>query len=71
MSEKIIITVFMQVTLSPQSADARWSGKALLSANVEKITLHLTSNDKQIIIQRVGHKIDVQKIRKMKLVGEG
>lgn len=64
-------TEFMQVTLSPQPADARWGEKALLSTNVEGITLHLTGNDKQGAIQRAGRKIDAQGIRKVKLAGEG
>lgn len=64
-------TEFMGVTLSPQPADARWGEKALLSTNVEGITLHLTSNDKQGDIQRAGRKIDAQGIRKVKLASEG
>lgn len=66
-------TEFMQVTLSPQSAGARCGEKVLLSTNtnMEGITLHLTGNNKQGVIQRSERKIDAQGIRKVKLACEG
>ncbi|MGL6020975.1 MAG: aminopeptidase PepB [Gibbsiella quercinecans] len=64
-------TDIMQVTLSHTPADARWGEKALLSTNSEGMVIHLTGADELAAIQRAGHKVDGQGVKKVKLAGEG
>ncbi|GAA3596726.1 aminopeptidase PepB [Gibbsiella greigii] len=64
-------TDIMQVTLSHTPADARWGEKALLSTNSEGMVIHLTGADELAAIQRAGHKVDGQGVKKVKLTGEG
>ncbi|RLM14227.1 aminopeptidase PepB [Gibbsiella quercinecans] len=64
-------TDIMQVTLSHTPADARWGEKALLSTNSEGMVIHLTGAEELAAIQRAGHKVDGQGVKKVKLAGEG
>ncbi|MBE5252083.1 aminopeptidase PepB [Mixta mediterraneensis] len=61
----------MNITLSNQPADARWGEKAILTSNDSGMTLHLTSDDTLMTIQRAARKIDGQGVRHVALVGEG
>ncbi|SFE88141.1 aminopeptidase B. Metallo peptidase. MEROPS family M17 [Phytobacter palmae] len=64
-------TEAMKITLTTQSADARWGEKALYSINNDGITLHLTGKDDTGLIQRAARKIDGMGIKHVALSGEG
>lgn len=64
-------TEVMNITLSGTPADARWGEKALYSINNEGITLHLTGNNDNALIQRAGRKIDGLGFKQVALAGEG
>ncbi|KEA50207.1 MULTISPECIES: aminopeptidase PepB [Mangrovibacter] len=64
-------TEVMNITLSSTPADARWGEKALYSINNEGITLHLTGNNDNALIQRAGRKIDGLGFKQVALAGEG
>lgn len=64
-------TEAMNITLTTQSADARWGEKAIYSINNDGITLHLTGKDDTGLIQRAARKIDGMGIKHVALSGEG
>ncbi|MGY6028344.1 aminopeptidase PepB [Phytobacter sp. AG2a] len=64
-------TEAMKITLTTQSADARWGEKATYSINNDGITLHLTGKDDTGLIQRAARKIDGMGIKHVALSGEG
>jgi PepB aminopeptidase len=64
-------TEAMKITLSTQSADARWGEKATYSINNDGITLHLNGKDDTGLIQRAARKIDGMGIKHVALCGEG
>ncbi len=65
------MTEAMKITLSTQSADARWGEKATYSINNDGITLHLNGSDDLGLIQRAARKIDGLGIKHVTLDGEG
>lgn len=64
-------TEAMKITLTTQSADARWGEKATYSINNDGITLHLNGKDDTGLIQRAARKIDGMGIKHVALSGEG
>lgn len=62
---------FMPVSISHDPASAVWGEKALLSANNDGMTIHLSGNGKLGAMQRAGRKLDGQGIKQVKLVGDG
>ncbi|KIS45792.1 aminopeptidase PepB [Kosakonia radicincitans] len=65
------MTEAMKVTLTTQSADARWGEKASWSINNDGIVLHLNGKDDLGLIQRAARKIDGLGIKHVALSGEG
>ncbi|GKX55157.1 peptidase B [Leminorella grimontii] len=64
-------TTSMPVRLSYEPADAVWGEKALLSANADGMTIHLTGEGRLGAIARAGRKLDAQGIRQVALIGDG